>query len=196
VHPGDGGGERHGSPSTLPDGKNKGRRLYDARVTTLLRGVLCVTLVGLTGASCRRHPPATPPANPGLTTTSSAAETGRPAGLAGVNLSPIAGGYQVCSPRALHACRAVAVTGLGAVALPVTDIAAGTPCADQEARATRRCAGVGNAYDVLNLRCLAGQGIWNTLLHEAAPPSPNDPKQRLTLHCAEGDTWIDLMTPL
>jgi hypothetical protein len=155
---------------------------------------LCVAFVGLTGGSCRPHPPATPP-NPGLTTTGSVAEAVRPR-LADVNLSPISGGYQICSPRELHACRAVAVTGLGAVALPVTDIAAAGSCADQEARATRRCAGVGNAYDASNLRCLAGQGIWNTLLHEAAKPSASGGKQRLTLDCAEGATWIDLITPI
>ncbi len=156
---------------------------------------LSVAFVGLTGASCRRHPPATP-ANPGLTTTGSAAEAVRPAGLADVNLSPITGGYQICSPRALHACRAVAVTSLGVVALPVTDIAAGGSCADQQARATRHCAGVGNSYDASNLRCLAGQGIWNTLLHDAPDPSASREQQRLTLHCAEGETWIDLMTPI
>jgi hypothetical protein len=175
--------------------------MYDARVKTLLRGVfpwrvgLGVVLVALAGASCRRHPPATP-ANPGLTTAGATAEPARPAGLADVNLSPISGGYQICSPRALHACRAVAVTGLGAVALPVTDIAAAGPCVDQQARATQRCAGAGNAYDASNLRCLAGQGIWNTLLHDPGRPTGNDENQRLTLHCAEGDTWIDLVTAL
>ena len=170
-------------------------------VRTVLRRVLgwsvwlCVAFVGLTGASCRRHPPATP-ANPGLARTGSVGEPVRPAGLADVNLSPINGGYKICSPRALHGCRAVAVTDLGAVELPVTDIAAAGSCADQEARAARRCAGVGNAYDASNLRCLAGQGIWNTLLHEAGEPSVNRDEKRLTLHCAEGDAWIDLITPI
>jgi len=154
-----------------------------------------VTLVGLTSASCRRHSPATP-ANPGLTTTRSEPEVGRPANLAGVSLSPISGGYKICSTHALHACRALAVTALGAVALPVTDIAAAASCTDQEARATRSCAAVGKAFDAPNLRCLAGQGIWNTLLHDLPDPSANREKERLTLHCSEGETWIDLMTPI
>ncbi len=89
-----------------------------------------------------------------------------------------------------------AVTGLGAMRLPVTDIAAAESCADQEARAKQRCAGVGHPYDPANLRCLAGQGIWNGLLHDDPGPLASDEKQRLTLHCAEGETWIDLVTPL
>ncbi len=139
----------------------------------------CVALVGLTVASCH-----------------SKAEAVRSASLADVKLSPISGGYQICSPRALHACRAVAVTGLGAMALPVTDIAAADSCAEQEARATRNCAGVGKPYDALNLRCLAGQGIWNSLLGDDARASAGGEKHRLTLRCAEGETWIDLITPI
>ena len=156
---------------------------------------MCVVLVGLTGAGCRRHQPATP-ADPDLTTSRSVPEAIPPAGLADVSLSPIAGGYRICSARALHACRALAVTGLGAVALPVTDIAPAASCADQEARATRGCASVGKPYDALNLRCLAGQGIWNTLLHDPPDPSASTEKRRLTLRCSEGETWIDLITPI
>jgi hypothetical protein len=140
---------------------------------------MCVALVGLAVASCH-----------------SKAEAVSAASLADVKLSPISGGYQICSPRALHACRARAVTGLGAVALPVTDIAPAGSCAEQQASATRRCAGVGKPYDAENLRCLAGQGIWNTLLHEAAGTSASGEKRRLTLRCAEGETWIDLITPI
>ncbi len=78
----------------------------------------------------------------------------------------------------------------------MTDIAVAGSCADQEARATRSCAGVGNPYDALNLRCLARQGIWNTLLHDDGGPSASGEKERLTLHCAEGEAWIDLITPI
>lgn len=139
-----------------------------------------MALVGLTVASCRH----------------SAAEAVRAASLTDVKLSPITGGYQICSPRALHACRARAVTGLGAMALPVTDIAAADSCAEQQARATRHCAGVGKPYDSANLRCLAGQGIWSSLLHDPAGASASGEKRRLTLRCAEGETWIDLITPI
>jgi hypothetical protein len=140
---------------------------------------MCVALVGLTVASCH-----------------SKAEAVRSASLTDVKLSPISGGYQICSPRALHACRALAVTFWGAMTLPVTDIAAAASCAEQQARATQRCAGVGKAYDAQNLRCLAGQGIWNSLLHDPAEASASSEKQRLTLRCAEGETWIDLITPI
>jgi hypothetical protein len=138
---------------------------------------MCVALAGLTVGSCHSRAEAVPAAS-----------------LADVKLSPISGGYQICSPRALHACRALAVTGLGAMALPVTDIAATDSCAEQEAHATRRCASVGKPYDAQNLRCLAGLGIWSSLLHDAAGTSASDEKQRLTLRCAEGETWIDLIT--
>ena len=141
---------------------------------------MCVALVALTVASCRH----------------SVAEAVRSASLTDVKLSPISGGYQICSPRALHACRALAVTFLGAMTLPVTDIAAAASCAEQQARATRRCAGVGKPYDAQNLRCLAEQGIWNSLLHDPAGTSASSEKQRLTLRCAEGETWIDLITPI
>ncbi len=140
-------------------------------------GALMV-LVG--GASCRgRHP-----STPGL--------------LADVGLAPITGGYRVCAPRALHACRVRAVTALGATTFPVTDIAPSPSCADQEARAVRLCADVGKPYDALNLRCLAGQGILNSLLHDAAgaAAAEGDEKQRLTVRCAEGEAWIDLIAPL
>jgi hypothetical protein len=187
--------------TTLPDrSRPNDDRMMRGVKTGLRRALglsvrLCVAFVGLTGANCRRHPPGTP-ANPGLTTTGRAPDAVRPASLADVNLSPITGGYQICSPRALHACSALAVTGLGAVKLPVTDIAAAGSCADQQARATQHCAGVGNPYDAPNLRCLARQGIWNTLLHDAPGPSASGEKQRLTLRCAEGETWIDLITPI
>jgi hypothetical protein len=159
----------------------------DTRAAILLgRAVqVCALAIFVMGAGCRGGPPP-PTANPA---------PGAKA-LADVALAPISGGYRVCAPRGLHACRVRAVTALGAITFPVTDIGPSPSCEDQEARAVQHCAGVGKPYDPPNLRCLAGQGIFNSLLHEAGGAAAGDEKHRLTVRCAEGETWIDLITPI
>ena len=114
-------------------------------------------------------------------------------------LSPITGGYRVCAPRNLHACRARAVTSHGAVSFPATDIAASPSCAGQEQRATEQCAGAGDKpYDPANLACLARLGILNALLddHRGAPAGGGDEPKRLTVRCEEGIASIDLPASL
>ena len=146
----------------------------------------------LIGASCRRNPPATPAKPP-------FPEPAGKATLADVGLSPITGGYRVCSPRGLHACRARAVTDLGAITFLVTDIGPSPSCQDQEARAVQHCADAGKPYDALKLKCLASQGILNNLFHDSASGglAPHaDERRRLTVRCAEGEAWIDLFTPI
>jgi hypothetical protein len=167
-----------------------------------LSATLCGGMIVSTGGGCRGNSAAIS-TNSASRSAQSVGEVGSaPAGkaaLADVGLSQITGGYRVCSPRALHGCRAHAVTRLGSVTFPVTDIAASPACEQQEQRAAKDCAGAGKPYDAVNLKCLAAQGILNKLLHDDSAPGAGarvDERQRLTVRCAEGETWIDLFARL
>jgi hypothetical protein len=162
-----------------------------------LRKLFIAAMVMVCGG-CHRNAPA-PPANVASSSTDAARDAtpapGGKAALPDVGLSQLTGGYQVCSPRALHACRARAVTSLGSITFPSTDIAAAPSCDQQEARAVQHCAGSGRPYDAVNLKCLAGQGILNSLFHDdRAPTEGADEPRRLTLRCLEGEASIDLFS--
>jgi hypothetical protein len=124
-----------------------------------------------------------------------ASMAGKP--LPDVALSPMTGGYRVCSPRPLHACHVRAVTGLGNIVFPVADIAAEPSCKQHETHAAERCAKVGKPYDAANLKCLAGFGIFNSLygIPDTAKVAGYE-SPRLTVRCDEGETKIDLVVPL
>ncbi|MDQ3037150.1 MAG: hypothetical protein M3Y87_32450 [Myxococcota bacterium] len=119
-----------------------------------------------------------------------------PSALTDVTLSPAGGafGVHVCTPRALHGCTGRTVLRQGVRVIGPIDIAASSSCASLASDTASRCPGPPS--DPSTLRCFAEHGVLlDTHATWGPPGAADEPTSRFTLHCAEGEAWIDVIEP-